>query len=83
MFNDQVEPIYRRSVRIHKVAWKTFQKQWTIEIGGERGSWRSMLSVLQDDDDDDEKLDFKKVGVRTGSGSYEWKSEIPSKESWI
>ena len=49
----QLEPTYNSSVLIQDVALKTYQKQWTIVKGGERGSGRSVL-VTQHDDDADE-----------------------------
>ena len=49
--DNQLEPIYNRSVLIQNVAWKTFQERWTIEMSGERGSGRSMLAAQNDDDD--------------------------------
>ena len=36
---------------IQDVAWKTYQEQRTIEMGGERGSGKSVLAVQHDDDD--------------------------------
>ena len=48
---NQLESIYNSSVLIQDVTWKTSQKQWMIEMGGERGSGRSMLAVWHDDDD--------------------------------
>ena len=44
--------IYNSSVPIQDVALKTYREQWTIEIGGERGSGRSVLVAWHDDDDD-------------------------------
>ena len=48
--DDQLEPIYNSSVLIQDVALKTYQERWTIEMGCERGSGRSMLVVQHDDD---------------------------------
>ena len=48
--DDQLEPIYNSSVLIQDIALKTFREQWTIEMGGERGSGRSLLVVRHDDD---------------------------------
>ena len=42
---DQLEPIYNSSVSIQDVAWKTFLERWTKEMGGERGSGRSVLAA--------------------------------------
>ena len=39
----QLEPIYNSSVPIQDVGMMTFQEQWTIGTGGERGSKRSVL----------------------------------------
>ena len=48
----KVEPmynsIYKRSVLIQEVAWRTSQKWWTIGTGGKRGSGRSVLTVQHD-----------------------------------
>ena len=49
--DDQLEPIYNRSVPIQDVALKTYWERWTIETGGERESGRSVLGVRHDDDD--------------------------------
>ena len=43
--DDQLEPIYNRSVPIQDIALKTSWEQWMIETGGERGSGRSVLAV--------------------------------------
>ena len=50
--DDQLEPIYNSSVPILDEAMKTSQEQWTIEMGGKRGSGRSVVAAQQDDDDD-------------------------------
>ena len=55
--DDPLEPIYNSSVSIQDVAWKTSRKQWTVEIGGERGSGISMQTARHDDDDDDDDDD--------------------------
>ena len=52
--NDQLEPIYSSSVPIQNVAWKTWREWWTIAMGDERGSEKSMLAAWQDDDDNDD-----------------------------
>ena len=46
--NDLLEPIYNSSVPIQDVVWKTFREWWTIEMGGKRGSGRSMLAAGHD-----------------------------------
>ena len=51
--DNQLEPIYNSSVPIWDIALKTSRKQWTIEMGSERGSGRSVLAAWHDDDDDD------------------------------
>ena len=51
--DDQHEPTYSSSVPIRDVALETSQKQWTIEMGGKRGSGISVLIARHDDDDDD------------------------------
>ena len=48
---------YNSSVPIQDEALKTFQKRWMIEMGGGRGSGRSMLMARHDDDDDDDDDD--------------------------
>ena len=40
------------SVSIQNVAWKISRKRWSIGMGGEKGSGRSVLSARHDDDDD-------------------------------
>ena len=50
--DDRLEPMYSSSVPIQDVAWKTCRKRWTIEMGGERGTWRSLLAAWHDDDED-------------------------------
>ena len=50
--DNHLKPIYNSSVPIQDVAWKTSQKQWTIETGGKRGSGKFMLAAHDDDDDD-------------------------------
>ena len=50
---DQLAPTYSSSVRIRGVALRTYQKQWTIGRGGERGSGISVLMARHDDDDDE------------------------------
>ena len=52
----QLEPIHTSSVLIQDIALKTSWERWTIEMGGNRGSGRSMLAVRHDDDDDDQYL---------------------------
>ena len=49
--DDQLEPKYNSSVPIQDVALKTYQERGTIEMGGGRGSKRSVLAVRHDDDD--------------------------------
>ena len=48
--DNQLEPIYNSSVPIQDIALKTSREQWIIEMGGERGSGRSMLAARHDDD---------------------------------
>ena len=43
---DQLEPTYRSSVLIRDVAPKTCRKQWTIEEGDEKGTWRSVRDMM-------------------------------------
>ena len=48
--DDQLEPTSNSFVPTQDVALKTYQKQWTIERSGRRGSGISMLMARQDDD---------------------------------
>ena len=50
--DDQLEPTYSSSVLIQDVALKTYQEQWMIEKGGEKGSGISVLMAQHDDDDE-------------------------------
>ena len=52
--DNQLEPIYNSSVPIQDVAWKICRERWTIGMGEERGSGKSVLVVRYDDDDDDD-----------------------------
>ena len=56
--DDQQEPTNDSNVPIQDVAFKTYQKRWTIEKGGERGSGISVLMVRHDDDDDDDDTGY-------------------------
>ena len=49
--DNQLEPIDNSSVPIQDIALKTYQKEWTIETGGERGPRKSLLAARHDDDD--------------------------------
>ena len=49
--DNQLEPTYSSSVLIWDVTWKTCQKQWTIEKGGEKWSEISVRMTRHDDDD--------------------------------
>ena len=49
--DNQLEPIYNSSVPIQDVPWKTSREEWTIGMGGERGSGRAVLTAQPDDDD--------------------------------
>ena len=48
--DNQLEPTYSSSVLIWDVALKTYQKQWMIEKGVEKGSEISVLMARLDDD---------------------------------
>ena len=48
--DDQLEPIYSRSLLIQDVALKNYQERWTIETSDGRGSGKSVLAVRHDDD---------------------------------
>ena len=48
--DNQLEPTYSSSVLIQDVALKTYQKQWMIGKGGERGSGISVLIARHDDE---------------------------------
>ena len=50
--DDQLEPTYSSSMPIRDVALRTYRKQWTIGMDGERGSGISVLIAQHDDDDD-------------------------------
>ena len=50
--DDQLELIYNSSVETQDVAGKTYRKQWTIEMNGEGGSRKSVLSARHDDNND-------------------------------
>ena len=52
--DDQLESIYDNSMPIQDAALGTYWERWTIEVGGEWGSGRSVLAVWHDDDDDDD-----------------------------
>ena len=49
--DNQLEPIYNSSMSIQDVAWETSQEQQMIEMGGKRGSGKSVLAAHDDDDD--------------------------------
>ena len=53
---DQQEHIYNSSVFLQEVFLKTSPEQWTIGMGGMRGSVRSVLAVQHDDDEIHEML---------------------------
>ena len=59
--DNQLDPIYNSSVPIQDVALKTYRKRWTIEMGGKRGSGRSVLVAWHDDDDIDSKFWHKQL----------------------
>ena len=54
--HSQLEPMYHSSVPIQDVALKTYREKWMIEMGGKRGSGRSLLAAWHDDDDDDDNV---------------------------
>ena len=49
--DNQLEPIYNRSVSMQDIALKTYQEQWTIVTCSWRGSGRSVLAARHDDDE--------------------------------
>ena len=49
---DQLEPIYKTSVLIQDVAWKTCRERRMIGTSGERGLGKSLPVSRHDDDDD-------------------------------
>ena len=49
--DEQLEPMYNSSVPIQDIALVTSREQWMVEIGGERGSEKSMQAARHDDDD--------------------------------
>ena len=61
MQDDQQEPIFNSSVPIQDIAWKTSRERWMIEMGGERGSGRSVLAARHDDDDDDDDDKYTQI----------------------
>ena len=50
--DDQLEPIYNRSVLIQDKVLMKFWERWMIETGGERKSGKSVLAAGNDVDDD-------------------------------
>ena len=54
--DDQLKFIYSSSVLERRCSLEDLPERWTIEIGGERGSGRSVMAVRHDDDDDDALL---------------------------
>ena len=54
VWDHQLELIYNSSLRTQDVVWKTCQKQWMIELDGEREreKRKSVRVALHDDDDD-------------------------------
>ena len=53
MDEQSLEPINNNSVPIQYIAWKTCRERWAIEIGGEKGSGRSMPAASHDGDDEE------------------------------
>ena len=51
--DDQHEHTYSNYVRIRDIVQKTWQRRWTIEKSGERGSGISVLPTRHDDDDEE------------------------------
>ena len=47
---DQREPISNSFVPIQDVAWRTCREPWTIDMGGERESMKSILAAQRDND---------------------------------
>ena len=56
--DDLLESIYNSSVPIQDVAWKIYQELWTIEMGGERGSEKSIQAAQHENDNDDDDDEF-------------------------
>ena len=54
--DDQLKPVYNRSVPMQGVALKTYQERWTIKNARRRGSGKSVLAAQDDDDDDDDSI---------------------------
>ena len=48
--DDQLEPIYNRSVSVQDVDLKTYRERSMIENGGGRGSGRSVLAARHKDE---------------------------------
>ena len=57
--DDQLEPINNSSVPIQSLALKTSRERWTIKMGGEEGSGKSVLATRHDDDSNDTKQYLK------------------------
>ena len=61
--DDQHEYTFSNYVRIRDIALRTYQRRWTMEKSGERGSGISVLVAWHDDDDDDDDDDiYEKIG---------------------
>ena len=52
MLDDQIGPIFKSSVPIQNVAWRTCRERLTVQMGSEKMSGKSLLAALLDDDDD-------------------------------
>ena len=65
--DDSLEPTYNSSMPIQDVAFKTYQKRWTIEKGDGRGSGRSILMARHDDEISAAEL---------GYGTFSFSSEV-------
>ena len=51
---DQLEPIYKSSLQIQDIIWKTYRERETIGTSYGIGSGKSMLAARHDHDHDDD-----------------------------
>ena len=62
--------MYSNSVRVQDVAWKTSRERWTIGMGGESGSERSVLAAGHDGDDLESSI-FSGVSLAQSAGAVD------------
>ena len=44
--DDKLESIYKSSVLIQDIAWKTYWEQWTIDRDRKRGCWQGDMIMM-------------------------------------